>query len=298
MNPLKGMNKITLLAKKNSPQLMVGAGVVGMVGTVVLASKATLKVEEIVDDAKEKLEMINQVQMNPEDYAEYHTDDAQKDKTIIYIQSAIKFGKLYAPSIILGTVSILSIVGGHRILQKRNVALGAAYKVVDSSFRKYRSKVVEELGQEKDDWFRHGIKKEKIEVTETDDKGKTKVVKKDANVINPNDISMYARFFDDGNKNWKKTPEYNLIFLKSQQNYANDLLLSRGHIFLNEVYDMLGMDRSQAGAIVGWVLGEGDNYVDFGIYDNIAENGSGFVNGWEPTTLLDFNVDGVVYDLI
>lgn len=302
MNPLKGMNKITLLAKKNSPQLMVGAGVVGMVGTVVLASKATLQVEEIVDKAKGQLDLINEVRDNPDAYREYHVEDEKKDKVIIYSQATMSLAKLYAPAIILGSVSIAAILGGHRILHKRNVALGAAYKVVDNSFKKYRKNVIDELGKEKDEWFNHGMKAEKVSVTETDKDGKEKVVKIDKKVINPNDVSMYARFFDEGNPNWRKTPEYNLIFLKAQQSYANDLLLSRGHLFLNEVYDMLGMDRTQAGQVVGWVIREddeaGDNYVDFGIYDDLAGKGADFVNGWEPTVLLDFNVDGVVYDLI
>lgn len=302
MNPLKGINKLMIIGKKNSPQIMVGAGVVGMVGTVVLASKATLKVEDIVDESKRKLDMIKQVTENPEDYGEYHVEDEKRDKAVIYTQTVLSLAKVYAPAIVLGTISVAAILGGHRILHRRNVALGAAYKVVDKSFRKYRNNVIDELGKEKDEWFQHGIKAEKVNITETDENGKAKVVKKEKKVVNSNDVSMYARFFDEGNPNWRKTPEYNLVFLKSQQSYANDLLLSRGHLFLNEVYDMLGMDRTQAGQVVGWVVGEGDdagdNYVDFGIYDNLAGNGSDFVNGWEPTTLLDFNVDGVVYDLI
>lgn len=302
MKAIKGLNTIKRFGMKNSPQLMVGAGVVGMVGTVVLASKATLQVESIVDDAKSKLDLITQVTENPEDYGEYRAEDEKKDKVIIYSQATMALIKVYAPAIVLGTVSIAAILGGHRILHKRNVALGAAYKVVDKSFKNYRKNVIDELGKEKDEWFNHGMKAEKVSVTETDKDGKEKVVKVDKKVVNPNDVSMYARFFDEGNPNWRKTPEYNLIFLKAQQSYANDLLLSRGHLFLNEVYDMLGMDRTQAGQVVGWVIREGDdagdNYVDFGIYDDLAGKGADFVNGWEPTVLLDFNVDGVVYDLI
>lgn len=112
-------------------------------------------------------------------------------------------------------------------------------------------------------------------------------------------VSQYARFFDEGSPAWSKDSEYNLMFLKQQQQYANDLLKKRGHIFLNEIYDMLGIPRTKAGAVVGWVYDEnnpiGDNYVSFGITD---ERNANFVNGYEKSVLLDFNVDGNIWDKI
>jgi hypothetical protein len=87
------------------------------------------------------------------------------------------------------------------------------------------------------------------------------------------------------------------MFIRSQQNYANDLLNARGHVFLNEVYDMLGIERTSAGAVVGWVRGNGDNEIDFGVLNDL-HSGQRFINGDERSVLLDFNVDGVVYDLI
>lgn len=113
------------------------------------------------------------------------------------------------------------------------------------------------------------------------------------------DASYYARFFDEGCTGWTKDSEFNLIFLKQQQNYANELLRKKGHLFLNEVYDMLGIPRTKAGQMVGWIYNEknpiGDNFVDFGI--NNARN-KDFVNGYERIILLDFNVDGEILDLI
>jgi hypothetical protein len=117
--------------------------------------------------------------------------------------------------------------------------------------------------------------------------------------VGPDDPSIYARFFDPTSPSWSKEPEYNLIFLKCQQNYANDLLKSRGHVFLNEVYDMLGMERSKAGAVVGWLLsknGDTDNFVNFGVFDGREQVARDFVNGREGAILLDFSVDGVIYD--
>ena len=113
------------------------------------------------------------------------------------------------------------------------------------------------------------------------------------------DVSQYARFFDEGCTGWDKNPEYNLYFLKQQQTYANDLLKNRGHLFLNDVYDMIGIPRTKEGQIVGWVYKEdnpiGDNYVDFGIF---AEHNRKAVNGFEKSILLDFNVDGSIIEHI
>ena len=82
-------------------------------------------------------------------------------------------------------------------------------------------------------------------------------------------ISQYARFFDESSQYWDKSPEMSLMFLKQQELYANCILKSKGHLFLNEVYDMLGIPQSMAGQLVGWIYDEknpiGDNYVDFGI---------------------------------
>lgn len=112
-------------------------------------------------------------------------------------------------------------------------------------------------------------------------------------------VSQYARFFDSGCAAWNEDPEYNLLFLKQQQNYANDLLKAKGHLFLNEVYDMLTIPRSKAGQVVGWVYNDenpiGDNRVDFGIY---AEHNTSAINGFERSILLDFNVDGDILKYI
>jgi hypothetical protein len=170
----------------------------------------------------------------------------------------------------------------------------AAYKVLEQNFGNYRNRVIEKYGKEADKFFKTGVYEE--EIKEIDENGKK--VKKIVEKIDPNGVSQYARFFDESSNQWSKTPEYNLTFLKCQQNYANDLLKSRGHVFLNEVYDMIGVPRTQAGAVVGWILGEGDDYIDFGIFNGENMCNRDFVNGYERSVLLDFNVAGVIYDMI
>lgn len=132
---------------------------------------------------------------------------------------------------------------------------------------------------------------EKVESTETTIENKESDVKPD--------VSDYARFFDESCTGWSKDAEYSLMFLKTQQDYANEKLHRQGYLFLNDVYQMLGIPKTKAGQIVGWIYDEehpiGDNFVDFGIYD--LRNTS-FVNGDENVALLDFNVDGNILDLI
>lgn len=295
------LGKVSLGLKKHSPEILVVAGVVGTVTSAVLACKATTKLSGILEEAKDNIDMIHECAEHPETLnAEYTEEDAKKDLAIVYVQTGIKVVKLYAPAVILGGLSIAGILTSNNILRKRNVALAAAYATVDKGFKEYRGRVVERFGEELDKELRYNIKAKEIEETVVDEKGKEKTVKKSVNVIDPNAIGDFAKFFDDGNTGWDPDPELSLFFLKQQQAHANDILQSRGHLFLNEVYDMLGIPRTAAGSVVGWVYDpnnpdhKGDNFVDFGIYNQDNERVRAFVNGQEKVILLDFNPDGQI----
>ena len=303
-------NNAGLKIKKHSPEILMVAGIAGTVASTIMACKATTKIDEVLNDTKYKVDIIHESKelghvIGRED-AEYTEDHYKRDLTITYVQSGAKLLKLYAPAIALGALSITSIVAGHNILKKRNIALAAAYAVVDRGFKDYRKNVVERFGEELDKELRYGIKTKEFEEVVVDKNGKEKVEKNTVSVINPElNVSEYAKFYDDGNRGWEKDPELNLMFLRHQQQYANDLLRAKGHLFLNEVYDMLGIPRTKAGQVVGWIYkGEDvdgnrpDSYVDFGIYDMNRESCRNFVNGYERTILLDFNVDGPILDLI
>lgn len=288
------------LVKKHSPEILAGVGVVGVVASTVLACKATMKVNDILTDAKEQIDKVNSVKNNPAYADRYSEEDAKKDLSVVYVQKGVEIVKVYLPAFALGTVSIGCLLSSNNILRKRNAALGAAYATLDKSYKAYRNRVVERFGSEVEKEIRYNIRAEEIEHTTIDEEGNEVVVKEEVKTMDPNLYSDYAKFFDESNVNWNRNPEYNLMFLKSQQQYANDLLKSRGRLFLNEVYDMLGMERTKAGQVVGWVYDEenpiGDNFVDFGIYDMSKERVRAFVNGYEPNILLDFNVDGNVWD--
>ena len=291
-------SRLALQVKKHSPEILMGVGIVGTVASTVLACKATTKVSGIIN---EKNNQINDVHVCLEDETkDYTVEDSKKDLTIIYAQTGLKLIRLYAPATILGILSISSIISGHKILKGRNVALCAAYAAVDKGFKRYRKNVVERFGEDVDKELRYSIKAKEIEKTVIGKNGKEKKVKEVVfEAENPLDHSEYAKFFDCGSSEHKKDPEYNLMFLRRQQDYANELLKSQGHLFLNEVYDMLDIPRTPAGQVVGWLYDskDGDGYVDFGIYKG-DEGSRRFVNGYEYNILLDFNVDGVIYEKI
>lgn len=296
-------HRIGFKIKKASPEIMVVAGVIGVVTSTVMACKATTKVNDILEETRKQVDDVHNVlDSDVITEEEYNNDDAKKDLAIIYTQTGVKLIKLYAPSVIVGALSITGILASHKILKKRNVALTAAYATIDRSFKEYRGRVVERFGKELDRELRYNIKAQEIEEKTVDKDGNETIEKKTISVVDPNMYSDYARIFDNGSMGWTKDPEYNLMFLKLQQNQANDRLRAQGYLFLNDVYDMLGIPRTKAGQIVGWVYDEenpvGDNFVDFGIYDIYNEKACDFVNGRERSIVLDFNVDGNILDMI
>lgn len=285
-----GVGRQILLTKKHSPTIMFIGGVAGLVGSTVLACKATLKLDEILAEAEADRALTETIE-----HHSYSAADRDRDQAKIKFRTAGKITQLYGPSIALGVISIGLLTGSHVAMTRRNTAIMAAYTALDKGFNQYRERVREELGDEKDLEFRHGTETRKELVVA--ENGTTKEIEhKTAPMDTP---SIYARWFDEGSTSWQRSPGYNQVFLNCQQSYANDLLRTRGHVFLNEVYDMLGIERSSAGAVVGWVMSkDGDNFIDFGIYDQDSDRKRRFVNYDERNILLDFNVDGVIYDKI
>ena len=299
---VKVYNKSEMKVRKYSPEILAGVGVVGVIASTVMACKATTKLNDILAESKEQLEQIKTVAVDPAYADKYTEDDAKKDTTITYVQTGVKVVKLYAPSVILGVSSLGCLLASNNILKKRNAALSAAYMTVDKSFKEYRRRVAERFGDEVEKEIRYNIKAKEITTVDEEGNEVKETVKVMEGADDPTTYSDYARFFDESCPAWQNDPEYNLTFLRAQQQYANDLLKAQGRLFLNDVYKMLGIDITKAGQVVGWVYDPdcpvGDNFVDFGIYDMSKERVRAFVNGYEPNILLDFNVDGNIWDLM
>lgn len=306
MEMKKIINKVKFNVVKHSPEILMGLGIAGVITSTVLACRSTLKVQEILDYKEENMNNIKEVLAEGrEDYTE---EDARKDKTIIMTTTAIRIMKLYIPSVIIGAGSIACLLESHNVMRNRNAGLAAALAATTESFKQYRERVTEKYGDEVDKEMRYGIKKEKKE--KDGKKTKEEIVVG----CDEKELSGYARYFNENNINWSDDPQFNLMFLRQNQNWANDKLISQGYLYLNDVYEALGFPKSKAGQVVGWVYDpnnneHGDNYVDFGIYDlnvkgyrnemtndTIAEERQDFVNGYKSSILLDFNVDGNIWE--
>ena len=293
--------KAGLKLKKHSPEILVVGGVVGLVTSGVMACKATTKLSAILDDSKEQIELFDKVAANPEMVnEEYTVEDAEKDKKIVKVQTAVKVAKLYAPAVAIGVVSIGAIFASNNIMRKRNVALGAAYATVDRAFKDYRNRVVDRFGEELDKELRYNLKTKEVKETVEDENGKKKTVKRNIKYMDSPMPSEFAVIYDDGCAGWTKDPEDNKFFLIQQQRYANERLKRRGYLSLNEVYELLGFPSTKAGQVVGWLYDckdpnyKGDNFVDFGLYNVDCEPNRDFVNGYERNIILDFNVAPII----
>jgi hypothetical protein len=292
---LKYTGPKSLVLKKNSPTILFAAGVTGFVATTVLASRATLKLPDVLDEVSEfKDKMI--IALDDDDVA-YDQADYNHDVALLYGKATADIFKMYGPAIIVGGLSIAALTSSHRILNKRNAAVTAAYAALDQGFNRYRSRVIDDLGREKDYEYQHG-KPQEFPVTIKADNGKDITLTARSLTVDETSLSQYSKFFDQLNEYWEPTQEYNMVFLRSRQNYWNDMLRIRGHVFLNEVYQSLGIEHTKAGAVVGWVRNHGDGYIDFGVFNAMNEGSINFVNGREAAIRLDFNVDGIIYDLM
>lgn len=272
-----------LVLSKHAPTILTAAGTAGFIGTTILASKATLKVEETISEEAALLVKVHEAH----DAGKLEDKDALRDKVILYTRMTTKLAKLYAPALILGAASIVSLATGHGIMLKRNASLAAAYAAVDQAFKTYKKKVESKFGKD--------AVIDALVSTAEEDLTKNELTMEAIAAVDG--VSPYGVIFDETNNNWSADEDLSMLHLKCQQQYANDILQTRGHIFLNEVYKMLGFPHTPAGAVTGWVKGNGDDFVDFNIFEGTFE-GEDEKGRTVTKWALDFNVDGVMYDKI
>lgn len=289
------VHRALLILKKYSPEILVGTGIVGGVTAAVMVGKASMELEETLMPAKTQIHNLK-VKKHSKRFDEIPEAEFRKELARAYFKGGKAVAHLYWRPALVGAMSVGCILTAHGVMRGRNAALVAAYNALDSAYNAYRERVREELGEDRDRDYALGVVQEDILVS--DDDGKVEKAK--IKTLDGGNFSPYARFFDELNLNWEPNPESNMFFLTAQQTYANEMLRTRGHIFLNEVYDALGLERTKAGAVVGWLYEKntGDDHVDFGIFNFDNPRARDFVNGDEASILLDFNVDGVIYDKI
>lgn len=295
----KGLSRFSsrsvLKARKNSPTILVVAGVVGFGATVIMAAKATPKAQKAVAEHKVERNNIGDVPKKGT-----VAKDIRKDKQVevleLYYNTTLQLTKIYGPTILVGTASACSVLYGHNILRGRHVATMAAYSGLTEQFAAYRGRVQKTLGEKAEREIFNGAHGEYVEDPNHPGEYKLQPVYPDGN---PPATSTQV-WFDEKNAYFKLDPEVNLMHLNAVQNHMNQLLQVRGHLFLNEVKDALCMPRTSDGQTLGWVLGAGtgDDYIDFGHNTATDPDTEAFRRAEIPTVRLNFNVDGLVYDLI
>lgn len=306
-NASRALNKVAFQIKKHSPAILVTVGAIGTVAGTVMACKATLKVNEVLKEHKETSNKIHEVLENPE--IEYNEKDCKKDLAVNYAQTGVKLAKLYGPSVLVLGLSITSMVASYRILNTRNLAISAAYTLVDKSFKEYRDRVKDRFGEQVEKELKYNIKAKTMDILTTDEVTGEEIVETKTVEVIEDEPSEFARFFDESSECWTRDANMNLMFLRNVQEMATRKLKKHGSLSINEVYRMLGFHIDElplaikkASLVVGWVYDpenpERDNKVDFGIYDVYNRAKRDFVNGYEKRILIDFNYDGNIYELM
>lgn len=294
-------NKLAFKAQKHSPEILIAVGAVSIVTGTVQACKATLKMQDVLETTSDNLEKIHGLEdgtLKVKEGETYTEEDARKDKTTVYIQTAVKAVKLYAPSIVLIGGGLGCMIGSHIIMRRRYGAAVAAYSAVTTAFNEYKARVKERFGEQTQYELEHGVKAEEVETTdENGNKKKETVYVTDKTIKHP-----YSVIFDESNPNWERDSGYNLIFIKNVEDAANRKLRKKGYLFLNDVYDMLGVSNTYIGQFAGWVWDPADpsidSRVDFGLYDDYNPQKVAFLQGDEYSVVLDFNCDGNIIDKI
>lgn len=290
-----------LKAQKNAPEILLGFGIIGFVGTVVLACKETMEADLIIEEHKSRMDRIHKAEeiALEDDSVEYLPETARKNKVVACIKTGGRFAKLYVPSVALGGASLVCILYSNKVLKNRYLAAVSAFNAISAAYETYRERIRAELGEDFDRHILTGSTYTEVEKEIVDEKGKKKKIKEQVEVIDPNAVnSEYCRWFDETNRNWDQNTEFSLMFLRAQQQIFTDQLRAKGHVFLNDVLEALGYEHSPVGSLVGWVKGMGDDFVDFGLYDPNNDSAKAFINGLSGAVLLNFNVDGVIWDKI
>ena len=295
-------HKAMFKVKKHSPEILMVAGTVSIIAGTVVACKSTLKIPAMIEEADKTLEMIHGAQdgtIKLKEDAVYTEDDAARDITIVYVQTAVKVLKVYAPAIILIGGGLGCMISSHIIMRKRYSAAVAAYAAVTKAFEEYKARVAERFGDDVQKEIETGIKA--IDISAKDKDGNDVTVKGEQHDDKVDD--PYSFLFDENNApgTWEKDPELNRITLLQAQRSCMKKLKTRGYLFLNEALDSIGMRGTQIGQFAGWIYDPEnpniDSFIDFGIYSNDPIK-QAFLDGYEPNIWLHFNCDGSIIDKI
>ena len=305
------LGRTGLRIQKYSPEILLVSGIAMTITGVVKACMDThAHCDDILNEYKEnisraddtlKLVEENKKAENPVPMQEYTVVDMKKDKRKFKLATGIKFVKTYALDAALIVGGIVCMTGSYKVVKGRFKGAAALAASTGAELYTIKKRIIDQLGYEEGQRVIYGAQVIDADVTEKTESGEEVIVTKPLNVISDEkaeEMSQYAVWFDEHAGGWAESPTHNLAFLRMTQDHFTDILNARGHVFLNEVFDRLGLPRTNMGAVCGWVKGMGDDMVDFGIYNAHRKDAAEFLAGYSNVVLLDFNCDGVIWDKI
>lgn len=232
-------------AVKHSPEILIGFGVAGFVSTTILAVKATPKAMQLLEDEKNRqnYELCKNARDNNQTQCE-HIDK-------LPVLDVIKLTwKCYIPAAITGVVSVACVIGANSVNVKRNAALAAAYQLSTTALDEYKDKVIETLGEKKEQTIREKISKDRVEQNP---------VSNNTVYVTGNGESL---FLEPISKRYFKS---DIEQIKRIENMLNKRMLHDvfGYISLSDFYDEIGLERTDISDDIGWNLEKGMIETDF-----------------------------------
>lgn len=283
---------------KHAPTILSVTASAGVIATGYLAWKAGTRFEDVEGrDWERRKECLRNADTIPDE----DVPKIERKNRILFILDTVR---TVAPAAIVGAATITMIYFSNSISKKRLAAMGAAYATLQTAFDGYKRTMVEALGKESVEKILKpklpNVGKSAEEILSLDNKSDAANVS-DAVVNSLKALSLYARIISEESSTcWDPNEDYTSQNIAAVQLWANRRLERKGHLFLNEVFDQLGLSRTREGAVVGWLKnGEGDNYVSFGDFDaSIYRVPSDDYTRVDSNFIVDFNVDGVIWDRI
>lgn len=211
--------KTKLSLKNGAPTILTCVGAVGVVATAVTAVKATPKAMMLLEEAEEI-----------------------KEAELTTFEKVKVAGPAYIPSVLIG-VSTISCIFGANVLNKKNQAsLASAYAFLDTSYKEYKKKVADMLGEDAESEIRESIAKDHY---------------KEQEIVVEDDKRLY---YDECSGRYFNATKEEVLAAEYE---VNRLMATRGYALLNDFYANLGLGRMDPGDTLGWSIEAGYEFYGY-----------------------------------
>lgn len=268
MNFQLAMTKAGYGLKKASPYIFFGVGVASLGGIIYTAIRSTMRLEAILDDHRDMLREIKAVDPETVKDEEEKTaiiESQNADKRRLVLKTTGRIAKLYAPTGILTGVCVASFGASFGIMSKRLALTTVALESVSEAFGRYREAVRDDLGEDADNMYYYGLKKDKQTIEEVDpETGKTKKVKKEVLVGEAaGDFSYrfekYNPSDETGFTQWDESPQLSRMYVLGIIDNLNNRLRSGKRVSMIEILKDLGAGDNvikEADHVAGYLPGD------------------------------------------